>query len=151
MMVLETVARDFAVRLKGANEAVLVNSSFEMEGPLVKNISYEILLKANGKELTIKNKVKVWALPDRDNWPSTTDAGRVKEVADAILYSKPATRITTFALQTAKPTEKPAAAVIFTPQRERATADNAQKAAVGKAVGTKQPPSPLTRRAGFRL
>lgn len=144
MMVLETVARDFSARLKGANEAVVVNSKFEMEGTLIKTVSYEILLKANGKELTIKNKVTVWALPDRHNWPSTTDPGRVKEVAEAILYSKPATRITTFALQTAKQTENPAAALVFTPKK--AAADTAQEVPVVKAFTTKQTSLPPIRR-----
>lgn len=111
MMVLETVASFFAKKFKESKskmettkevtEVVAITPTFKMlpDSPIIDEISYEVLLKANGKQLTINHTIQALALPDRGNWPSSTDAEQTRIVAEALLSDTPPDRSTTVSIR----------------------------------------------------
>lgn len=85
MMVLEKLVEYFVKQYPGA---ISVKPTFSMlnNSDMIDTIDYKVIIKKeNGQEIEVSNKIEALALPNRSNWPSTSDAPQVVQVAEALL------------------------------------------------------------------
>ncbi len=84
MMTMEALAEHCAKHYPGA---VCVEPWFEMLGDseIIRTVHYTVLVKKEDKEVKISSCMNALELPNRSNWPSTTDSPQLIAIAEAQL------------------------------------------------------------------
>lgn len=84
MMVLENLAKHFSVLYPGM---VTVEPVFFMlpDSDVIDKIEYSVTINRDNQSYTVSNSISVLELPERSNWPSTTDSQQIIQVLTALM------------------------------------------------------------------